>query len=312
MKIGVVGSGAIGGTFGTLLALGGHEVHFLIHSLHNLPLLQQTGWLLRLQNGQQIACHPANFHTTAATIGYCDLILICLKSTQNSALPQILPPLIGPHTRLLTLQNGMGNVEFLAQFWPPARIFAGLCYIGANLVSPGKIQLFSPGKGWIIFCEAAGKVTAQTREVAEMFEKVGVRTTFEDSLDSALWHKLMWNIPFNGLTIAAGGIDTARLLSSPGMLDEIYALLREVQCAARHCGVNISDEYLEKQITLTYSMGPYKPSSLTDFLAGKEVEVSAIWAEPLRRGLAAGAHLPRLSLLYNLLRALTANPPPQH
>lgn len=309
MKIGVVGSGAIGGSFGTLLALDGHAVHFLIRSTHNLPLLQKSGWLLRLQNGQQLSLHPANFHTTPTSIGCCDVVMVCLKSTQNAVLPEILPPLIGPHTLLLTLQNGMGNVEFLAQFCPLPRILAGLCYIGANLVAPGQVHLFSPGKGWIIFCEATGKITTQTRAVASQFEKAGVRVTFQDSLDSALWHKLMWNIPFNGLTIAAGGIDTARLLACPGMIDEIYALLREVQSAAHHCGVTIAEEYLEKQITLTYSMGAYKPSSLTDYLAGKEVEINAIWAEPLRRGQAAGAHLPRLSLLLTLLRVLTERRP---
>jgi len=82
--------------------------------------------------------------------------------------------------------------------------------------------------------------------------------------------------------------------------------MREVQAAARACGVEISDAHLAAQIPSVAGMGAYKPSSLIDYLAGRPVEVEAIWGEPLRRGEARGVAMGRLSALYSLLRYLTA------
>jgi 2-dehydropantoate 2-reductase len=115
----------------------------------------------------------------------------------------------------------------------------------------------------------------------------------------------VWNVPFNGLSIAAGGIATDRLLANPDLEAEVRALMREVIDAAARLGHSIPESFIEAQVTATRPMGAYRPSSLIDYLEGREVEVESIWGEALRRAKKAGAAVPRLQALYANLLKLT-------
>ena len=112
-------------------------------------------------------------------------------------------------------------------------------------------------------------------------------------------------MPFNGLTIAAGGVPTDAICGDDRLMAEARALMEEIVAAARAEGVSIPESFVQGQLDVTPPMGPYKPSSLVDYLAGQEVEVEPIWGEPLRRARTAGVSTPRLTLLYALLRQLT-------
>ena len=140
--------------------------------------------------------------------------------------------------------------------------------------------------------------------MVELFERTGVEAYFSRSLDESLWRKLVWNIPFNGLTIAAGGVTTTEVMQSEHLTQLARQLMHEVQAAARAHGHYIPDEFLDSQIEETRRMEGYKPSSMLDYVAGREVEVEAIFGEPLRRGLAKSVVMPRLETLYYLLKGL--------
>jgi 2-dehydropantoate 2-reductase len=141
--------------------------------------------------------------------------------------------------------------------------------------------------------------------LVELFQRAGVRCEAVDDLAEARWRKLVWNVPFNGLTIAAGGVPTDRIMASPELEREARVLIDEVVGAAARFGYVIPAEFIELQLEHTRRMGAYKPSSLVDYLAGREVEVEAIWGEPLRRARAAGAAMPHLEELYRRLKELT-------
>jgi 2-dehydropantoate 2-reductase len=113
-------------------------------------------------------------------------------------------------------------------------------------------------------------------------------------------------VPFNGLTIAAGGVTTDVVLARTELFARAWALMREVRAGAAAVGVEISENFLQRQIDVTYPMGAYRPSSLIDYLAGREVEIEAIWGEPLRRARAAGVALPHLAELYAQLQKMCA------
>jgi 2-dehydropantoate 2-reductase len=115
---------------------------------------------------------------------------------------------------------------------------------------------------------------------------------------------LVWNIPFNGLSILAGGIDTTAILADNNLRESALRLMQEVIAAANKCGLPLEKAAADEQIRRTQSMGAYKPSTQLDFEAGKPLETEAIWGEPLRRGIAAGAEMPRLQLFYSALRCL--------
>jgi 2-dehydropantoate 2-reductase len=115
------------------------------------------------------------------------------------------------------------------------------------------------------------------------------------------WKKLVWNVPFNGLSIVAGEISTDVIVSDEGLSRLARGLMEEIIAVAAAIGMEIESDFIDEQFALTRSMGEYKPSSLVDYLAGRTVEVGAIWGEPLRLGIEAGLDLPKLETLYRLL-----------
>ena len=297
-SIAIVGSGALGTYYGARLALAGGDVRFLMRG--DLAQVRAHGVKLVEKNGSQVLSPAAAFATTAE-IGPVDLVFVALKTTANHELARLLPPLLHPHTLVVTLQNGLGNEETLAGIVGPGRAAGGLCFIAANRTGPGEVTCFEPGT--MVVGEATGPATERMRAVAAMFVAAGIRCAAEDSLAQARWRKLVWNIPFNGLAVAAGGITTDQILSSPALKARTRLLMDETAKAARALGHEVSEEFIRHQIERTPGLGAYSPSTLIDFLAGREMEIEAIWGEPLRRGQAAGTAMPELAKLYAELKA---------
>ena len=118
------------------------------------------------------------------------------------------------------------------------------------------------------------------------------------------WRKLVWNIPFNGLSVAAGGIDTAAILADDGLRQLALDLMDETIAIANACGHNLPTALALEQMKQTRMMGNFKPSTLIDYLAGRPLEIEPIWGETLRRGQAKGVEAPQLARLYRDLTAL--------
>ena len=298
MKVAIVGAGAVGGWYGGLLALAGHEVHALSRRDH--AVLARRGLVMRGRDGERTV-RFASASPSGAGLGPCDLIVVAAKATANAVLPDLVRPLVGPHTRLLTLQNGMGNVEAFRAVVPLARVVAGLCFVCINRVEPGIVS--NTHAGYVRMAAAEGPINPAVTQCVEAFKAAGVDCRAEDSLEAVLWKKLCWNIPFNGLAIAAGGITTDLILADPALKARARRLMEEVRAAAAMRGHIVTEKHLQVQMEVTEGMGPYRPSSLIDYLAGREVEVGGIWGEPLQRGLAAGAKMPELSLLKQEIEA---------
>ncbi len=301
--IAVVGAGAIGGYYGALLARAGADVRFLLRRdldhvrAHGLRVVQPP-------DGDFALVRPRVFGTTAE-IGPVDLVIIGIKATANDALVELLPPLLRANTALLLLQNGLGGDAFLARHFGPERVIGGLCFVCLNRTAPGEITCTLPG--YVAVGEFAGPPTDRLRSLAAQLGRAGVATEIAENLDEARWRKLVWNVPFNGLTIAAGGVTTDAIMNDPALRAEARALMEEIVGAAARFGHRIPPDFLDHQMELTDGMGPYRPSSLIDWQEGREVEVEAIWGEPLRRARAAGAAMPRLENLCARLRTQTAS-----
>jgi 2-dehydropantoate 2-reductase len=230
------------------------------------------------------------------------LVLIALKATNNDALPTLIPPLLHQDTILLTLQNGMGNEEFLARHFGADRVMGGLCFICLNRISPGLIEHLDYGH--LNIGELVGAAKNRTHMVAREFAECGVACRVVDNLMQERWRKLVWNVPFNGLTVAAGGVTTEDVLRDPSLRSATLALMDEIIEAAKSCGYDLPTDVAMEYMKRTETMGAYKPSTLLDFEAGRALEVEAIWGEPLRRARARGNAMPRLEQLYALLKSL--------
>lgn len=304
-RIGIVGSGAIGTYFGARLALAGAEVRFLMRG--DLERVRARGSLLVHGREGLTELRPVSAFRSAAEIGPVDLVIVGLKTTSRE-IGELVCPLLGKATAVLTLQNGFGGDETLAELLGSERVIGGLVFMAVTRVGPGEVRCFHPGM--ISIGEFGRPVAARTRALAEQLVAAGFKTSLVENLVEARWSKLVWNIPFNGLSIAEGGLTTDRICADPRLAAEARALMLEVQFAAAKLGFAIPDAFVEKQFDVTPPMGAYHPSSLVDFLAGREVEVEAIWGEPLRRARDAGVAMPRLEALYSRLVALCPAPAP--
>lgn len=301
MRIGIVGTGAIGGWYAALLAEAGHDVHCLART--DFKAIQDNGLTIR-NKGQERIVRVASASPNAGTIGPCDLIVVTIKSTSNHALPELVRPLLGPTSIVVTLQNGMGNVEALAKLLPVERVVAGLCFVCINRLAPAVID--TSLAGYVRMAAATGSINAAVETCVATFAGAGVDCQAEASLESVLWKKLCWNIPFNGLSIAGGSITTDLILANPALNERAYVLMKEVQDAAVARGHGFEDTHIKRQFVVTVGMGPYRPSSLIDFVEGRDVEVDGIWGEPLRRGLAAGVKMPETEKLVAEIKARIA------
>jgi 2-dehydropantoate 2-reductase len=315
MKIAVVGCGAVGSYYGARLCHAGQEVHFLLRS--DFEAVRQKGVTIRSPVGN-FTIHP-HCARTPDEIGVCDLVLIGLKTTANDQFPKLLPPLVGPQTAVVTLQNGLGNTEQLARLFPPEQILSGLCFVCLNRVEPGVIHHMK--YGLIALGEFQRQTGPRTHKLAAMFRETTVPCKVTDNLAQAQWEKLVWNIPFNGLGVAGAAgyealvtqpstlnpqpvLTTDKLLADPRWEKLLRELMLEVIAAAGALGFEIPVAYAEEQIERTRTMGAYKASTLLDFELGRPLELESMFLEPLHRAQTAGVPVPRLVRLCEVLQRL--------
>ena len=301
-RIAIVGAGAIGIYYGVRLGRAGANVRFLLRS--DLFPVRERGALSVVDRHVRMELRTVSVFASTTEIGPVDLVIVSLKTTGNALLGELLPPLLGPETAVLTLQNGLGADETIASIVGAERVLGGLAFIALMRTAPGEVRCFHHGS--LTIGEFGGPALERTGKLAALLTQAGVKVQVAENLAEARWKKLVWNIPFNGLAIAAGGIATDRICADPTLVNRVRALMKEVQLAAAKLGFNVPDEFLQQQFDVTPPMGAYQPSSLVDFLAGREVEIESIWGEPLRRAQAAGAAVPELERLYGELQAVTA------
>ena len=183
-------------------------------------------------------------HCRAEEIGPCDWVVVASKTTANQDLAEVIAPLIGYETRLLTLQNGMGNVENLAACFGAERtILAGLCFTCINRTAPHVIESLLPG--YVQFGQFNQCINEDASDMIQAFKTGGVKIRVAKFLDEALWRKLCWNIPFNGLSIVAGGITTDQILADSQLRKRAYDLMIEVQFGAKAFGIDIETSFLD-------------------------------------------------------------------
>jgi 2-dehydropantoate 2-reductase len=296
--VGIVGSGAVGLYFGTRLGAAGAGVRFLMRG--DLAAVRARGSVILRERGGVLELRPALAFGTPGEVGRVDLAIVALKTTSSDAAAGLVGPLLGPKTLILTLQNGLGADEYLAGLFGAERVAGGLVFMACTRTGPGEVTGFSPPV--ISIGRFGGPPGDRVLGLARQLRASGMAITVVENLLEARWRKLVWNIPFNGLTVAEG-VTTDRICADPALAGEARALMREIQRAARAFGFEIPDAFLGAQFDATPPMGPYRPSSLVDFLAGRDVEVESIWGEPLRRARAAGVEMPRLAALYARLLA---------
>ena len=321
-KIAVVGSGAVGSFYGSKIALSGKNVNFLLRN--DFETVANKGLHIQSVDGNY-SLQP-NIARHSEEIGECDLVLIALKTTANHNFTKLLSPLVGKQTALFTLQNGLGNETDLAKVFPKNPVFGGMCFVCLNRIAPGVVKHIAHGK--IVMGRYNGPPDKQTENIAQLVRASGIRVEIAANLDCAKWEKLIWNIPFNGLGVAASaGLEAVmsgklnpnhkvgECLATDQLLDKgpweklVSELMDEVISTARKLGYNIAQNAGEDQRARTRIMGSYRASTLIDFEANIPLELDDLFRKPLAVAQDSGIDAPRLTNLCSILEQLAKQKP---
>ncbi len=302
-QIAIIGTGAVGGYYGALLQKEGFNLHFLLHS--DYEHVRRNGLVIESPNGNFQLPEVAAYHDPKE-MPRCDLAIVALKTTENHLLPDILPHVLKENGIALTLQNGLGSDETLATCIGAEHIMGGLCFLCSNKVGPGHIRHLDYGLITLGEYRSDGQpagITPRLEQLVSEMQSAGISAQPIEDLLLARWKKLVWNIPFNGLSVTQNAL-TDQLLEKPETRRLCEILMKEVATASAACARPIEVAFIEKMISDTEKMKPYAPSMKLDFDRGRPMEIESIYGHPLRMAKGAGIAMPETKKLYNQLRKM--------
>jgi 2-dehydropantoate 2-reductase len=302
MKTAIIGTGAIGGYYGGMLAKAGNEVHFLLRS----------DYLSVKEKGLEVISPDGDFHlknvnawNNVNQMPVCELVVLTLKATLNQLLPSLLPPVCNENTKVLVLQNGLDVDIEAAKAVPGSEVLGGLCAVACNKTGPGKIRHIAYKTIRMGHFKESGPagITKELKEISKVFEDAGIPVMQSKNMEEARWRKLVWNMTFNGLTTILK-CNTQQIINNPEYRDRARLIMMEVVETANLSGMEIEQSFVEDMMTLTDNMEPYLPSMKLDHEAGREMELDAIYKRPLIKAAANNVNVPELKKLYKELLKL--------
>ncbi|MDZ8221458.1 putative 2-dehydropantoate 2-reductase [Nostoc sp. ChiVER01] len=299
----ILGTGALGGFYGAKLQKAGLDVHFLLKS--DYEYVSKSGLLIESKDGD-FTLTQVNAYNDIEKMPQCDVVVIALKTTQNHLLPQMLPPLVRDDGVVLVLQNGLAVEEEVAKIVGNVSIIGGLCFLCSNKVGAGHIRHVDYGK-IILGGYASGydptEITDKMQQIADDFTNAGISIELVEDLLIGRWKKLVWNIPYNGLSVILNA-RTDELMSYPHTRKLVEQLMYEVVAGSKSCGRIIPDSFIQTMLDYTLKMKPYRTSMKIDYDERRPMEVEAIFGNPLRKAQAADVDLPQISCIYQQLKFL--------
>ena len=302
MRIAIVGAGALGLYYGALLQRSGEDVHFLLR--RDYEAITTKGLKVFSIHGD-FTLPQVQGYRTPEEIGAVDLVLVGLKTFTNHRYAELIGPLLEETTQILTLQNGLGNEEALADQFGAERIIGGIAFLCSNRGAPGEVHHLNAGR--IILGEYLRSDPQRLEGLVAMFVKAGVDCKGTDDLKRTRWEKLVWNIPFNGLSALL--LQPVNRLLQPGPCRQLVReLMLEVIRAGNAQGLtqSISEKFADGMLEFTDNMGEYRPSMQIDREEGRPLEAFSIFRIPLADGRRQGVDMPRVEMLATLLEQAVA------
>ncbi|MEE9403981.1 MAG: putative 2-dehydropantoate 2-reductase [Algisphaera sp.] len=298
----VVGTGALGGYYGGMLAQKhGDRVRFLLRS--DVNHVRAHGLRVETKNTSFTLPNVQAFNNPAV-MPPVDVALLCLKTTHNAQLANLLPLLLNPNGVVLVLQNGLHPEADAAAVVGDDRVLGGLCFLCANKIGPGHVRHLDYGQIRAGAPHTASPTTqALLPRIAQDFSDAQLDLRVVDNLRLARWQKLVWNIPFNGLSVVLNQTTDA-MMASPAIRTQVKSLMAEVVTAAHATeGCVIEPTFVQKMLDDTQRMPPYRTSMMLDADAKRPLEFEAIVGDPLRAATRAGLAMPEMTRLYAQLKA---------
>lgn len=303
MKIVIIGAGAMGCLFAAFLAKSKEDVWLLDKDKENAAKLNESGISLEgLSGSWQVKIKATS---AIADIGKADLILICVKSFNTKSAAEEIMPLLGRDTKILTLQNGMGNIEIISEIAGEERVIGGVTNEGATLIALGKIR--HAGRGETIIGSSSGKTPVEMRAIREIFNKAGFETKMTRDIKSLIWSKLIINVGINALS-AITRLPNGKLTEYEGTKRILRDAVTEAARIAKRKRIKlIFDDPLAKVEAVCESTSENLSSMLQDVLRKKRTEVDFINGVIVRLGQELGIEVPTNKFLLDLINTIESS-----
>ena len=297
----VVGMGAVGGYYGARLAAAGHDVHFLARS--DLDHVCREGLLVESPDGD-IVLTDVSVHGSADDVPPIDFVLVAVKTTDTAGVLALTRQLAGTAAVVVAMQNGLGVEAVLSEAVPDNAVLGAMCFICSNKVGPGHVRHLDYGRV-TVGAHTGGAAIEAVDTLVDDLTHAGVAASVLDDLHVGRWKKLVWNIPYNGLSVVLDA-GTDELMADTHTRALVAALMDEVVAGAAACGHEIPDSFIAQMLDDTERMIPYATSMKLDFDGGRPLETDAIYGVPLATARTAGYDMVRVQMLYDQLRFLNA------
>lgn len=295
-KILIIGAGAIGSFYGSLLARAGQHVSMVVRS--DYEIVNTYGIHVESTLGRW-NFKPHHVLKTAADYSQqADYVIVSTKVTDEVNRIALIRTAVKPETVIVLIQNGIGIEQEIAQAFPDNVLISGLAFICVTRTKPGYVEHIAYGR--LVFGDYPHGVSDKTIEFSAMFDESGVQSLTTDNIVTARWQKTVWNAPFNPISVLSNGLDTQTVLNTQEPY--VRAIMSEVTKIANAVGHPLRDDIVDLNIDSTRKMPPYKTSMLIDFEHGRTMETEAILGNAVRAGESAGISTPYLSSLYALMK----------
>ena len=299
VKILVVGAGGVGAYFSGRLAQIGARVAVVCRS--DYAAVKKHGFTISSIAGD----FNFNPHQTLRSVEYYhdtpDYIIVAVKALPNINPAALIAPAVTPATTLVLLQNGIGVEKSLHQAYPDNELISGIAYIG--VFREGEGHICHQGGGRLkLGCFPHG-ISDKLQHLGAMFEQAGVECEITADIVRKRWEKLLWNVPFNTISVLAGGLDTKEIMSDSHLPVLAEKLMREVIAIADADGVKLDSELVEWNLNYTRNFPPYKTSMLLDYEHHRPLEVEAIIGNLLRLAQKHQLQVPHIETIFAQLNA---------
>ena len=285
MRIVVLGAGAMGSWIGAALQHAGHDVTLVARREH-AAIVASEGLLVTWKS--QLAVRP-KVVLRASDAPVPELLILSVKAYDTQRARADAAPILGAQTSVLSLQNGLGNVERIAEAVDARRVFAAVTTHGVTFVEPGHVE--HAGTGYFRVGSPSGE-TARARVLAETFLKAGVEAEATESIVGEIWAKVAVNAAINPLT-AITGLRNGSLLAVPALRELMQRVVEEVVDVAHAERAPLpDDDLLARARRVAELTAANKSSMLQDVERGRPTEIDAICGEVVQRGVRHGIDTP--------------------
>lgn len=298
MKIGIMGTGGIGGYFGGLLARGGFDIHFVARGKHRQAILEEGLQIVSSQGSFRVMIHVTS---EPHEIGPVDILLFCVKSYDTEDVARFVAPMVEENTVVLSLQNGIDNVDKLVQEYGEERIMAGTTFIEASIAAPGVIA-HSGKAGRIVFGEMSGERTPRAQSILDTFTGAGIEAELSTDIRQVLWSKFLFICGIHGVSTLSHA-SLGLVLACPETRDLVIGVMREVEMLAKARGVALAERAVSEAIRLAESYNKsFKCSMLRDLEWRRQMEIEALNGMVVKLGRQSDVETPLNRAIYACLK----------